>query len=117
LGRDWKTTTKDVTETSYEKAGPTLGKLFTTKIKGKPSCPVCRKELDGATGHGTPTPGDYTVCAYCGAFLTFTDGIYGMDLRLLTDAEWSALPAEIKEQLQDYARLTGVVWRPTDRQM
>jgi hypothetical protein len=91
-----------------------LGKLITSKLKSTPACPVCRQTLDGATGEGMPMPGDFTVCAYCGVLLTFIDG---MDLRLLTDAEWSALPAETREKIDQYARAARIIWRPTDRPM
>ncbi|EGQ7810339.1 hypothetical protein I6Y99_004382 [Vibrio parahaemolyticus] len=49
-----------------------LGK--STSIRNKmveSSCPSCNHDLDGAAGAGTPSPGDYSVCAYCSEFLVF----------------------------------------------
>jgi hypothetical protein len=38
------------------------------------NCPVCKKELDGATcleGDHKPSEGDCTICVYCTSFLKF----------------------------------------------
>jgi hypothetical protein len=57
-------------------------------------CPICGKTLDAAgTFDGAtlaPTPGDWTLCAYCLQWLVYLDGFA---LRAVTNAEWLALDA------------------------
>lgn len=70
-----------------------------TKLEVTPHCPECGQKLDGATAidcEATPKPGDITMCAYCCAFLTYTDD---MALRLLTELEIYALDAHAKAVL------------------
>jgi len=58
------------------------------EIKKGSDCPNCGEHLDACSGveaHGkAPSPGDITVCLYCGHLMAFTD-ILG--LRVLTEAE------------------------------
>jgi len=49
------------------------------KIPGRPQCPKCRRVLDGFTGVNNDAriePGDYCVCAYCGAPLRWDGFAY-----------------------------------------
>lgn len=61
------------------------------KLPVKTPCPGCSKLLDGFTGVAidAPTPrqitGCFTMCAYCGALLRFTDERGG--LRILREEE------------------------------
>lgn len=65
-------------------------------------CPNCAATLDGwGTAHGwTPSPGDGTLCAYCGTLL-----IFGTDMRprLPTDAELADYMADpdVRRQILD----------------
>lgn len=56
-----------------------------------PACPSCGYDgLDGytgITGKGPPTPGDFSICLYCGELLAFSLGRFGLTLRGATDAE------------------------------
>lgn len=57
-------------------------------------CPVCGEFLNAATGAAgadAPHEGDHTVCIACGAMLAFGEA---MALRVLTEAEFAALPQE-----------------------
>jgi hypothetical protein len=50
-------------------------------------CLCCRKPLDGVTdpmGQAMPSPGDVTICLYCGHLMAFGDGL---TLRELSDEE------------------------------
>jgi hypothetical protein len=83
-----------------------LVKVTTTHIVrpslGDPTCPSCGTKLDAATSLecSTPEPGDLTVCAECGAICTFTEVL---GCRLLTEEDLSALPTEVREQLESYS--------------
>lgn len=51
---------------------------YTAKLGSAPSCPHCKKRLDGFAhleGKATPSVGDITVCAYCSSVLEFTSGL------------------------------------------
>ena len=48
------------------------------------TCPGCSKVLDGATGVGSPSPGAFTVCAYCLTIGVFTETL---DLRSVEPGE------------------------------
>jgi hypothetical protein len=44
----------------------------------RPTCLSCGKLLDGVTGvgaDGLPGPGDFSLCAYCGHIMVFTDDL------------------------------------------
>jgi hypothetical protein len=54
----------------------------------KARCPACNKRLT-MTAHllepdASPSPGDFSICLYCGHLMAFTDDL---DLRDLTDQE------------------------------
>jgi hypothetical protein len=62
------------------------------------ACPVCSKGLDAAGSMdgsaGGPGPGDWTVCAGCLTWLVYGEAP-ALTLRIVSDAEWSALsPAD-----------------------
>jgi hypothetical protein len=63
----------------------------------KSRCPTCNEVLDAATrsdgGDAMPSAGDYSVCFYCGSFLTF---LPDMQLRLLSVEEVAALDDETR---------------------
>lgn len=42
--------------------------MSTTHLENKPTCKNCNNVLDGAfrPGEHIPSPGDFTVCLYCG---------------------------------------------------
>ena len=47
----------------------------------RPEVPCCGKPADGGTmindrpgGRSDPTPGDFSVCLYCGSLLRYTEG-------------------------------------------
>jgi hypothetical protein len=65
----------------------------TTRLSPDP-CPVCKAKLDAVTiltsPKGTPEPGDFSICLYCGTVLRF-----GASLRVR-----EAMAGEI-QQLQD----------------
>lgn len=57
------------------------------KLDRESHCLACNEVLDGAANTGEthkPTPGDVTVCLYCGHLMTFDNGL---NLRELTSAE------------------------------
>jgi len=66
-----------------------------TSIPVQP-CPACFQVLEAATGTGRPGPGTITLCAYCRTFLIF-DPL--MRQRVLSNAEWSALPDDQRQLL------------------
>ena len=61
------------------------------KLPVKTPCPSCSKLIEGVTGVGIDRPapdritGGFTMCAYCGALLRFTDERGG--LRMLREDE------------------------------
>jgi hypothetical protein len=63
------------------------------------SCPGCSKVLDGATGEGDPSPGAFTVCAYCFTVSEFTEDL---QLRRLEAEELEALEPEMREKLDRF---------------
>lgn len=68
----------------------------TTKVP-ESACPECGKELSAATfpsGKTAPSPGDFSVCAYCAAVLRFDDTLH---LHATTLAERQAAPERIVE--------------------
>lgn len=59
-------------------------------------CPRCNAEFSAATGMGDdnrriPKPGDWSLCAYCGEFLRYTEGF---QVRRATDEELRELKAD-----------------------
>ncbi|HBN6266183.1 TPA: hypothetical protein L3N15_004164 [Vibrio parahaemolyticus] len=65
------------------------------RVKNSP-CPSCNHHLDGAAGVGTPNPGDYSVCAYCGEFLFFGSQ---MELNKLSMYGFVELDLDIRKKL------------------
>lgn len=72
----------------------TTGKI---KLQGL-ECPACRSKCDGYTGLSTdlndpatmPTPGQITICSYCGALLVFVQSFASyrsVSLRMATKRE------------------------------
>jgi len=65
------------------------------------SCPNCSYQMDRCTGisdedapaPGDPAPGDLSVCAGCGTFLTFDDELR---LQLFPDDQLIELPDETR---------------------
>lgn len=52
--------------------------MVMTDIKSESGCPSCGKLLDAATGVGNdsgPSPGDFSLCFYCGVFLRFNEDL------------------------------------------
>jgi hypothetical protein len=75
-----------------DSAGAVVGLTSDTHRIPSAVCAACGRELSGAGGQPErPTPGDFTVCLYCFAILTFTDTLA---VRLVTDGEWMRLPRE-----------------------
>ena len=72
-------------------------------------CPACNEMVDAADcvdeGPEAPKPGDYSVCAYCGAFLRF-DIAAGrrLSLRELADEEFAELPLDVIQILNKLRR-------------
>lgn len=62
-------------------------------------CPTCNIRLDAATGltGRRPQPGDFTLCAACGAALRFTTP---PQVRLAHDDELDELPSEARGALE-----------------
>ncbi len=63
-------------------------------------CPTCGKGLDRhlatRASSGPPRPGDYTLCAYCGVLLLFTED---MGVRLATGKDEERVTNEDRETL------------------
>ncbi len=63
-------------------------------------CPACRRLNDQAEAadfsNAKPSPGDLSVCIYCGEFATYTEGLR---LKLLTEDDFSRLPHANKLEL------------------
>ena len=64
------------------------------------ACPDCGRDVGGFTGPSgqglRPSPGDVSVCVYCGAVLRFTDSLA---LRLATPWELGQLPGDVRARL------------------
>lgn len=64
----------------------------TTYIGTNVTCPACLEILSAArsvNSDSTPSPGNASVCAYCGTFLVFKEDLH---LREMTVEEIGALP-------------------------
>jgi hypothetical protein len=71
----------------------------TTRLESSP-CPRCGAVLDAATslgGYHVPKPGDITLCATCGGFLVFGEGLR---LETLSPESFAALPSQNQEELE-----------------
>lgn len=63
-------------------------------------CPSCGHNLDAATAvneDAIPKSGDLTICAYCTAWLVFTDP---QGVRIMTEDEALELPDDVLQMLQ-----------------
>jgi hypothetical protein len=76
------------------------------------ACPSCAHALDAATtiGYARPSPGDLTVCWYCGAPLRFAAGLVLERVELETldgPAAWECarLVAMVKRRIAVWRRL------------
>lgn len=58
--------------------------MITTTSTPSNHCLSCSEIIDAATGPGSPSPGDISVCAHCGHVTVFDDNL---KLRAPTDAE------------------------------
>lgn len=71
------------------------------RIESKPTCPHCKKALDGFThlfGEASPSDGDVSVCLYCAEIVEFTVDDNGLKLVPLTEETTGELDlAEIQE--------------------
>lgn len=70
--------------------------------KSSPCC-GCGKVLDAATpvdqsdGEHDPTPGSYTVCAYCATLMVYDQDL---SLRSLSPEELADMPLDLRVQIQ-----------------
>lgn len=72
--------------------------------------------MDAASGYkngSRPTPGDLSVCAYCGEFLIFTEAL---TIRKMELGEELALPEENRQQLQEVRRAVQLKNRLSGRE-
>ncbi len=65
-------------------------RVRTTKVPTT-ACPACHAEISAYAGTGTLRPGHVVICSSCSVYITLATAT---SFRLLTDAEWLALPAE-----------------------
>lgn len=68
-------------------------------------CPGCAHPFNDAThvaGDAKPSPGDLSMCWYCGAFLEFNPDL---TTRLLTLEDIGSLPDDVRISLQKVRRL------------
>ena len=71
--------------------------IQSTKLNVTPVCPICSACLDGATGRGTPSTGDLSVCLYCAIPLRFDETL---KLRRITKKEFKTFPADVVSELK-----------------
>lgn len=93
--------------------------MNTTSVKPSP-CPQCGKICNAATpanGPGglavigvTPSAGDVSICIYCGAFLQYGPEL---DLLLLSQDEYDALPERMQRSLARLGRVVAKQQRTT----
>ena len=76
-----------------------------TEVPTAGECPECLERLDAATSTGLdprgPRPGDFTICAFCGAKLRYTDAL---ELRPVTEDELAAQSEALQRQLDLLSR-------------
>jgi hypothetical protein len=76
-----------------------------THVPTAGDCPACFEKLDAATSTGLeprgPLPGDFTVCAFCGVKLRYTEGL---ELRFVTEDELAAQSQALQDQLELLSR-------------
>lgn len=71
-------------------------------------CPHCEARLDGYTGVGhqdTPSPGDFTLCAYCKRLARYADDL---TLCVATAADLTLLDAESRAHLRAAGALVDI---------
>ncbi len=73
-------------------------------------CPACLTVVNRATGdkNTQPVPGDFSVCALCGAILRFTENL---QLRPVDDAEVEALAEVTRNEVLHLSRSLKAVYR------
>lgn len=80
---------------------------MTYRLAHKPHCPVCQITLDAATNSAlpmaaiAPTAGDVSICLHCRTWLCFDAT---SQWQKLSQAEFAALPARLRNQLLLLAR-------------
>jgi hypothetical protein len=76
------------------------------------ACPVCSKTLDAAGpcdgSDEIPQPGSWTVCSGCLAWLHFDAE---MQLQIVSDKDWMALPEDERHALQGHQQRVRQAWR------
>lgn len=81
--------------------------IYTSKTEAR-ECPVCHRQLDGATGvsldpsdrQPTLALDSVTCCAYCGTILVVTT----IGFRLATDEDLADVEPKLRGLLFEYAR-------------
>lgn len=72
-----------------------------SRLENESICPKCGKVLDAATSieeGAIPSPGDITICMYCGELLRFDENLIS---HKLSDEEFESLDEEFQAQLLD----------------
>ena len=83
--------------------------MKSTYTNASSRCPACQTKLTGATdmeGDDAPSPGDHSVCIYCGMLGVFNDDL---TLRAMRTDEFEALPAKVKRKLSQHQRVAAVI--------
>jgi hypothetical protein len=76
----------------------------------KSRCPFCDYKLDAASGGGTPSPGDISVCIGCASPLRFADDL---TVRVMTPAEFARLHPQNQAELRRFmAAVRSIDRRP-----
>ena len=77
-----------------------------TRVREAGNCPDCLRRIEAASAaDGTarvPSPGDFSVCCYCGAILRYAAD---MQLRRVEDDDRQDLPAAMWDKLQECSRI------------
>jgi hypothetical protein len=82
-----------------------------TRLASEPHCLNCNVVVDGARcvdGDGSPSPGDVTMCIYCGHVMAFSEGL---GMRELTDAEMQEIAGD--PRLVAVGKAVGLLKRRT----
>lgn len=76
----------------------------TTRVPNAGECPDCLTPLTGASSYegATPSPGDFSVCAYCGCLLRYDDMLA---LRRMSEEEMDELDPVNRKKLMDYHQM------------
>ena len=75
----------------------------TTLVPQAGDCPNCFERLDAASSleGKSPKPGDYAVCAYCGAILIYSTAL---ELRSVNEDDWEKEKVGLREKLEAMSR-------------